>query len=73
MEIPQQKSVALTDTEITIVEQLNVKWGLNNFSAALRMIVREWQSLQVISDAEHVKLTPASAEALKKLSSDEQG
>lgn len=39
-------SVALSPVERKIVERVDKKHGLNNFSAALRMIVREWDRSQ---------------------------
>lgn len=38
----RQVSVAFSPVEQKIVERVSKKHGLNNFSSALRMIVREW-------------------------------
>lgn len=35
-------SVSLTDHEIDIVQDLNKLFNLQSFSAAMRMIIREW-------------------------------
>lgn len=42
----EKVSVALSPVERKIVERLSKKHGLNNFSSALRMIVREWDQNQ---------------------------
>jgi hypothetical protein len=44
----QKVSVSLYDDDREIVERVSQEKGLNNFSAALRMIIREWDKKIVI-------------------------
>lgn len=42
----EKVSVALSPFERKIIERKSRKHGLNNFSSALRMIVREWDEVK---------------------------
>lgn len=42
----EKVSVALSPIERKIIERKSRKHGLNNFSSALRMIVREWDEVK---------------------------
>ena len=37
-----RKSISLTEIEDNIVENLSKVTGINNYSVALRLIIREW-------------------------------
>ena len=42
---PWMTGISLTKTEKDIVEDASNRLGLNNFSATLRLIIREWELL----------------------------
>lgn len=46
MEKPEQVSISLTDFEKKVVNEVSAKRGIFNFSAAIRLIIREWAQLQ---------------------------
>ena len=46
--IPAVTGVSLTEYEVKIVNHESHKRGLHNFSATLRMIIREWEKFTEI-------------------------
>lgn len=48
-ELVRKINVSLTEHEIEIVQDHSALTGINNFSAALRMIIREWVRSQTPS------------------------
>lgn len=58
-----QTSVSLSDVDREIVNQLSEQKGLNNFSSALRMIIREWDEMR----SQRWGITEAGRRALAEL------
>ena len=55
------RNIALTDTDRTIVTNLMAKSGINSFSNAVRIIIREWNDIAT----QRVSLTEAGRKALE--------
>lgn len=64
----EKVSVALSPIERKIIERKSRKHGLNNFSSALRMIVREWDEANRGNG--HTK--PASSTAVAQVTEEEK-
>lgn len=48
-ELVRKLNVSLTEHEIEIVKEHSAITGINNFSAALRMIIRDWNQFRTPS------------------------
>ncbi len=63
-----RRSVAFNPRDIKIVEKIVQKKGIGSFSGALRLIIREWDEIQLRHLGEEVSITTASQSNVQKSS-----